>query len=465
MTVMPDPAPWHQLRVRQCRERTSRWALPTDGDLGSDPRGRREPRRLDLPSGEAPAALGHGAQRSRTVRGGHGHRGDHPAYLPQVSHGVGSRQAGSHLETLGTRVRRVRRNPQHDLDLRRAPAAFTARDSFVDPSRLTVDPVRMAEAPVEGVVAVSERSVPVDPDVVVRRVVALRAGPTPAPDRRTQGLERAIAQEGQQLVDTCGPADPAVRVLLDPGVPARRVGESQTPSLERLQSGRGWGRGWRPGPRAREGMRRRRAPAYVLGHGSSPAGDEGQSNKRGEQPGSAHSREGHTPRTRVSRTGFPATRRRGSRRRGRRARGTGVRFRRGSQAVSYRNSRPSSVRPSAPPMHSVTSSPVSSTCTPPGQVPTPRCTSKKPLHLLDDVVERPRLHPRRRLKSVAVHGIADPHDVVPAGGDLLHDGPQGRTDVPRAHPSDERQPAGLVGRVEPRDQGEDVVRASPSARP
>ena len=33
---------------------------------------------------------------------------------------------------------------------------------------------------------------------------------------------------------------------------------------------------------------------------------------------------------------------------------------------------------SPPPTHSVTSSPVSSTCTPPGQVPSARCTSKKP---------------------------------------------------------------------------------------
>ena len=53
-------------------------------------------------------------------------------------------------------------------------------------------------------------------------------------------------------------------------------------------------------------------------------------------------------------------------------------FSRGSQAVSYRLLRSSSLISMAPPRHSVTSSPVSSTWMPPGQVPSARWTSKKP---------------------------------------------------------------------------------------
>src|SRR5215211_6280752 len=53
-------------------------------------------------------------------------------------------------------------------------------------------------------------------------------------------------------------------------------------------------------------------------------------------------------------------------------------FSRGSQAVSYRRCRWPSVISSAPPRHSVTSSPVSSTWMPPGWVPSERWTAKNP---------------------------------------------------------------------------------------
>src|SRR5699024_7410961 len=53
-------------------------------------------------------------------------------------------------------------------------------------------------------------------------------------------------------------------------------------------------------------------------------------------------------------------------------------FSRGSTLVSYRRVRASWSISSLPPSTSVTSEPVSSTCSPPGTVPAARCTSKKP---------------------------------------------------------------------------------------
>src|SRR5215218_5787893 len=62
--------------------------------------------------------------------------------------------------------------------------------------------------------------------------------------------------------------------------------------------------------------------------------------------------------------------------------------------------------------------------------------------LVDDAVEVTGLVPRRGLVGVAVHRVALPDDLVPAGGDLLHDRREDVADLAVAHPADQRELAG-----------------------
>ena len=69
----------------------------------------------------------------------------------------------------------------------------------------------------------------------------------------------------------------------------------------------------------------------------------------------------------------------------------------------------SSSTASAPPRHSVTSSPVNSRWTPPGHVPSPRQAREEALELGHDRVEAPRLVPAAS-EAVGVHRVARPDD-------------------------------------------------------
>ena len=132
-------------------------------------------------------------------------------------------------------------------------------------------------------------------------------------------------------------------------------------------------------------------------------------------------------------------------------------LRRGSHAVSYRPDRSASTMRSAPPRHSVTSSPVSSTWTPPGTVPNAAVHVEERRDLVDDVVEVPRLQARRRLHRVAVHRVAHPHDFCSGCRHLLHDRRQHVTNASGAHPTDQRQPPGYAVGIESLDQQYRVV--------
>ena len=70
-----------------------------------------------------------------------------------------------------------------------------------------------------------------------------------------------------------------------------------------------------------------------------------------------------------------------------------------------------------PPVHSVTSLPVISKCTPPGTVPSARWMAKKLLHLAQDGVEGPRLEPGRGLDDIAVHRVTGPQHAGALGLD------------------------------------------------
>ena len=67
--------------------------------------------------------------------------------------------------------------------------------------------------------------------------------------------------------------------------------------------------------------------------------------------------------------------------------------------------------PSPPPMHSVTSSPVSSMWMPPGQRAERAVHLEEALDLVHDVVEAAGLVPPAASIGVAVHGVADPRDL------------------------------------------------------
>src|SRR4051794_40541926 len=73
------------------------------------------------------------------------------------------------------------------------------------------------------------------------------------------------------------------------------------------------------------------------------------------------------------------------------------------------------------------------------------------LHLVDDLVEVPRLVAGGGLDGVAVHRVALPDDLVAGRRDLLDDARQDVADLPGAHPGDQREPSRLVVGVEALD--------------
>ena len=85
---------------------------------------------------------------------------------------------------------------------------------------------------------------------------------------------------------------------------------------------------------------------------------------------------------------------------------------RGSQRVSYAPRGASPRTSSPPPRHSVTSSPVSSTCTPPGQTSSARQHVEELLDLVHHRVEVAGLVAALVHERVAVHRVARPHDRV-----------------------------------------------------
>ena len=123
-------------------------------------------------------------------------------------------------------------------------------------------------------------------------------------------------------------------------------------------------------------------------------------------------------------------------------------LRRGSHSDSYFVASVASSICSEPPRHSVTSSPVSSMWMPPGYVPAARCASKKPAHLVDDVVEASRLVAGRRREPVAVHRIGDPERRRVEALDRLEQRRQRIADLARTHAGDEGQPARLAVGIE-----------------
>ena len=90
---------------------------------------------------------------------------------------------------------------------------------------------------------------------------------------------------------------------------------------------------------------------------------------------------------------------------------------------------------STPPRHSVTSSPVSSTCTPAGPGAHLAVGPEEPLELADDVVEPPGLLAPFGGEGVAVHGVADPDHRV-----ALVRAPPGAAEA--ARPPPRRPPTG-----------------------
>ena len=145
--------------------------------------------------------------------------------------------------------------------------------------------------------------------------------------------------------------------------------------------------GHRPGGREQPGL-----VAEQRGHASPRARARVGSSPKTSSPTSARaiasriavggrvrvSRAGHVPERRLVAAAPVRPRLRASRRRGTPARATA-----GGSAAGRRPTRSGSRGrrrsiSSAPPRHSVTSSPVSSTWMPPGKVPRARCTSKKP---------------------------------------------------------------------------------------
>ena len=85
-----------------------------------------------------------------------------------------------------------------------------------------------------------------------------------------------------------------------------------------------------------------------------------------------------------------------------------------------------------PPRHSVTSSPVSSTWTPPGQVPVGRWAAKKPWSSARTSSKRRVLRPAFADEGVAVHRVAGPHHRVARRRDGVEQ--RGRASVDRRPP-------------------------------
>ena len=139
-------------------------------------------------------------------------------------------------------------------------------------------------------------------------------------------------------------------------------------------------------------------------------------------------------------------------------------LRRGSHVVVYRYGSCSSRIPPMPPRHSVTSSPVSSMCTPPGHVFSASCTAKKPWISPSTSSKRRVLRPRLAHKGVAVHRVAHPATGWRRGRHGPNSG--GRESLTLSTPMrvDEAEPAGLAVGVQALTQRQRLVRRRASGR-
>ena len=112
----------------------------------------------------------------------------------------------------------------------------------------------------------------------------------------------------------------------------------------------------------------------------------------------------------------------------------------------------------APPVHSVTFCPVISRCTPPAIGAFGGMHLEKAAHLLQDLVERPRLVSGHRGDGVAVHRVARPHNIAAFALDRAHQRRQQIGHLFGAEAADQRQAAGLVVGIENIDQLQQLVR-------
>ena len=122
-------------------------------------------------------------------------------------------------------------------------------------------------------------------------------------------------------------------------------------------------------------------------------------------------------------------------------------------------SRSPSSRREPPPRHSVTSSPVSSTCSPPGHVPSAWCTSEELGGLGEDVVEAAGLLAARGDEGVAVHRVAGPELAAPSSRSASTRG--GSSSLTRSWPMREisvKSPGAVLG-VEHVDETAQLVDA------
>ena len=120
--------------------------------------------------------------------------------------------------------------------------------------------------------------------------------------------------------------------------------------------------------------------------------------------------------------------------------------------------------PPEPPRHSVTSSPVYSRWTPPGQTPSARQAAKKP-SISAMIASKCRvLTPGGRHDDVRVHRIADPDDRVLGLADGQQERRQQLLDALGAHPDDQRQPPRHPAGIQPLAQLDRHPRATLSGR-
>ena len=84
------------------------------------------------------------------------------------------------------------------------------------------------------------------------------------------------------------------------------------------------------------------------------------------------------------------------------------------------------------------------------------------LDFRQDVLEAPRLDALRRRLRIAVHGVGDPQHLPARIAHRADHGWQRGIDAPGAEAVDQRQPAGLVVRIQDADELDQLRRSMPS---
>ncbi len=151
-----------------------------------------------------------------------------------------------------------------------------------------------------------------------------------------------------------------------------------------------------------------------------------------------------------------ASRRASARPRGRRGRATVARSAAGRRATCSRRFSSSSSTASEPPRHSVTSSPVNSRWTPPGQTTSSWQAAKKPSISSMITSKRRVLIPDAVLKTLACIGSQAQTTGCSASATAREERRQELADAVGAHARDQRQPAGNALGVEPLAELDDL---------